>query len=86
VWSHGESPLPLPITAVFDEFPDPRQETANKLHRLTRGQLAVPDGSHEIGVIPALLRALELAGALVTIDAAGCQVANARLIREQGGH
>ena len=25
---------PLPITAVFDELPDPRRETANKLHRL----------------------------------------------------
>jgi predicted transposase YbfD/YdcC len=37
-------------------------------------------------VIPELLRALNLAGALVTIDAAGCQVANVRIIREQGGH
>src|SRR6516165_2185316 len=26
---------PLPITAVFDDVPDPRRETANKLHRLT---------------------------------------------------
>jgi len=197
VWSHGGNPLPLPITAVFDELPDPRRETANKLHRLTDlltiatcavicgadsweaiaeygvtkepffrrflplpngipsadtfarvfaklgpaafsrafgrwmaaacegtglvpiaidgksarrakqntaagcltvvsawatenrltlGQVAVPDGSNEIGAIPELLRTLDLAGALVTIDAAGCQVANARIIREQGGH
>jgi predicted transposase YbfD/YdcC len=57
--------------------------TAN---RLTLGQVAVPDGSNETGVIPELLRVLDLAGALVTIDAAGCQVENARLIREQGGH
>jgi predicted transposase YbfD/YdcC len=55
-------------------------------NRLTLGQVAVPDGSNEVGVIPELLRALDLAGALVTIDAAGCQVENARLIREQGGH
>ena len=25
----------LPLTAVFDDLPDPRRETANKLHRLT---------------------------------------------------
>jgi predicted transposase YbfD/YdcC len=55
-------------------------------NRLTLGQVAVPDGSNEIGVIPELLRVLDLAGAIVTIDAAGCQVENAALIREQGGH
>ena len=26
---------PLPLTAVFADLPDPRRETANKLHRLT---------------------------------------------------
>jgi predicted transposase YbfD/YdcC len=55
-------------------------------NRLTLGQVAVPDGSNEVGVIPDLLRTLDLAGALVTLDAAGCQVENARLIRGQGGH
>jgi predicted transposase YbfD/YdcC len=55
-------------------------------NRLTLGQVVVPDGTNEIGVIPDLLRTLDLAGALVTIDAAGCQVANAEIIREQGGH
>jgi predicted transposase YbfD/YdcC len=55
-------------------------------NRLTLGQVAVPDGSNEIAAIPALLRTLDLAGAIVTIDAAGCQVGNARLIRERGGH
>ena len=55
-------------------------------NRLTLGQVAVPDGSNEVGAIPGLLRALDLAGALVTLDAAGCQVENARIIREQGGH
>lgn len=49
------------------------------------GQEAVADGSHEIAAIPALLRVLDLTGALVTIDAAGCQTAIARQIREQGG-
>lgn len=55
-------------------------------NRLTLGQVAVPDGSNEIGVIPELLRTLDLAGAIVTIDAAGCQVENAEVIRSQGGH
>jgi predicted transposase YbfD/YdcC len=57
--------------------------TAN---RLTLGQVAVPDGTSEIGVIPDLLNTLDLAGAIVTIDAAGCQVANAQIIRVQQGH
>ena len=26
---------PLPLTAVFDDLPDPRRDTRNKLHRLT---------------------------------------------------
>jgi len=55
-------------------------------NRLTLGQVTVADGSNEIAAIPELLRALDLRGALVTIDAAGCQVANAGIIREQGGH
>lgn len=55
-------------------------------NRLTLGQVAVPDGSNEIGVIPELLRTLDLAGAIVTIDAAGCQVENAEIIRGRGGH
>src|SRR5262249_11980051 len=48
--------------------------------------VSVPDGSNEVAVIPGLLRALDLAGAIVTIDAAGCQAANAREIRRRGGH
>jgi len=55
-------------------------------NRLVLGQVAVPDGSNEIAAIPDLLRTLDLAGAIVTIDAAGCQVENARIIRGQGGH
>ena len=54
-------------------------------NRLTLGQVAVPDGSNEIAAIPELLRTLELKGALVTIDAAGCQTANCRLVTAAGG-
>jgi hypothetical protein len=57
--------------------------TAN---RLTLGQVAVPDGANEIAVIPEWLRGLELKGAIVTLDAAGCRVENATLIRERKGH
>jgi predicted transposase YbfD/YdcC len=54
-------------------------------NRLILGQESVADGSNEIAAIPALLRVLDLKGALVTIDAAGCQTAIAGQIREQGG-
>ncbi len=55
-------------------------------NRLTLGQVAVPDGSNEVAVVPDLLRTLDLAGAIVTIDAAGCQTENAEIIRDGGGH
>ena len=55
-------------------------------NRLVLGTASVADGSNEIAAIPELLRALDLAGAIVTIDAAGCQVENARIIREKRGH
>jgi predicted transposase YbfD/YdcC len=54
-------------------------------NHLTLGQEAVAEGSNEITAIPELLQVLDLAGALVTIDAAGCQVDIARQIRAQGG-
>jgi predicted transposase YbfD/YdcC len=54
-------------------------------NRLTLGQVSVPDGSNEIAVLPELLAVLELKGALVTLDAAGCQKAIAKQIRDQGG-
>jgi hypothetical protein len=39
---------------------------------LVLGQEAVPSGTNETGALPELLRLIELAGAIVTIDAAGC--------------
>src|SRR5918997_6895415 len=54
--------------------------------RLVLGTASVADGSNEIAAIPELLRTLDLAGAIVTIDAVGCQHENARIIREQPGH
>ena len=54
-------------------------------NRLILGQRSVPDGGHEIATVPDLLAALDLAGAVVTIDAAGCQKATVEQIRAQGG-
>jgi len=56
--------------------------TAN---HLILGQQEVQEGSNEITAIPELLRVLDLKGALVSIDAAGCQVEIAQQIRAQGG-
>src|SRR5262245_15692336 len=52
---------------------------------LILGQEAVAAGGHEITTIPALLKALDLKGAVVTLDAAGCQKAIVEQIRQQGG-
>ena len=54
-------------------------------NRLILGQQAVADGSHEIAALPELLRVLDLHGALVSLDAAGCQKEVAKQVREQGG-
>lgn len=48
---------------------------------LVLGQLKVADQSNEITAVPALLRALELSGCLVTLDAMGCQRHIAREIK-----
>jgi predicted transposase YbfD/YdcC len=53
--------------------------------RLLLGVRSVPDGGHEITTLPDPLATLDLAGAVVTIDAAGCQKAIAEQIVPQGG-
>ncbi len=49
---------------------------------LVLGQLKVADKSNEITAVPQLLRVLELAGCIVTIDAMGCQKKIAKEIVE----
>ena len=49
---------------------------------LVLGQLRVPEKTNEITAVPELLRALELAGCIVTVDAMGCQRQIAREIVE----
>ena len=54
-------------------------------NRLVLGQVKVDDKSNEITAIPALLKTLDIAGCIVTIDAIGCQKSIARQIIEQSG-
>jgi predicted transposase YbfD/YdcC len=53
-------------------------------NRLVLGQLKVEEKSNEITAIPALLRLLDVTGAVVTIDAMGCQKEIAQTITERG--
>jgi len=52
---------------------------------LVLGQVKVEEGSNEIGAIPRLLKMLDLAGCIVTIDAIGCQKEFTKTITEKGG-
>ena len=52
-------------------------------NKLSLGQVVVDEKSNEITAIPELLQALEISGALVTIDAMGCQKEIAEQIRER---
>jgi predicted transposase YbfD/YdcC len=49
---------------------------------LVLGQIEVPDKTNEITAVPKLLRALELSGCIVTLDAMGCQKQIAKEIQE----
>lgn len=52
---------------------------------MTLGQVAVDSKSNEITAIPKLLKMLELSGAIVSIDAMGCQKEIAKAIVSGGG-
>ena len=52
---------------------------------LVLGQLKTDEKSNEIKAIPELLALLDLRGAVVSIDAMGCQVEIAKQIKSQGG-
>jgi predicted transposase YbfD/YdcC len=54
-------------------------------NKLSLGQVVVAEKSNEITAIPELLQLLEISGALVTIDAMGCQREIAERIRDRGG-
>lgn len=54
-------------------------------NRLVLGQVKVDEKSNEITAIPQLLKALEISGCIVTIDAMGCQTEIAKTIVDEGG-
>jgi predicted transposase YbfD/YdcC len=66
--AHGQAPLHL-VSAWAAE------------NHLTLGQVAVAEKSNEITAIPRLLALLDITGAIVTIDALGCQKEIAATIR-----
>jgi predicted transposase YbfD/YdcC len=49
------------------------------------GQVAGPKGSNELAALPKLLELLDLEGAIVTLDALGCQKDIVKQIVDQGG-
>lgn len=53
-------------------------------NRVVLGEVMVDEKSNEITAIPKLLEMLELQGAIVTIDAMGCQKEIAAKVRERG--
>ena len=55
-------------------------------NHMVLGQVATDAKSNEITAIPRLLKLLDIDGAVITIDAAGCQKKIARQIVAQGGH
>ena len=57
-----------------------------RANNMVMGQVATDAKSNEITAIPKLLKLLDIDGAVVTIDAAGCQKKIARQIVDQGGH
>jgi predicted transposase YbfD/YdcC len=69
--AHGQAPLHL-VSAW-----------ATASH-VTLGQVAVADKSNEITAIPRLLEILDVTGAVVTIDALGCQKEIAAKVRDEG--
>jgi predicted transposase YbfD/YdcC len=55
-------------------------------NQLSLGQVVVGEKTNEITAIPQLLQLLEISGALVTIDAMGCQKEIAHQVREREAH
>ncbi|MCM0151757.1 ISAs1 family transposase, partial [Photobacterium galatheae] len=70
---------------------DDRQSTIHMVsayasaNQLVLGQLKTDNKSNEITAIPALIKMLDLRGAIVTIDAMACQTKIAEAITSKGG-
>src|SRR3954452_21445208 len=84
----------IPIDGKTARRSGPRRKGLAPLHlvsawasanQVSLGQVAVDEKSNEITAIPRLLELLDLSGALVTIDAMGCQKEIATKIITRGG-
>lgn len=92
--SDGTSPRFVPIDGKTARGSRGAKGRDNPLHLVSAwaneqgislGQVAVDEKSNEITAIPKLLRMLELAGAIVSIDAMGCQKEIAKTVVQGGG-
>lgn len=84
--------IPIDGKALRHSFDHANQKGALHLvsawaheNRLTLGQVAVDSKSNEITAIPRLLAMIDIQGAVVSIDAMGCQTAIAEQIIDQKG-
>jgi predicted transposase YbfD/YdcC len=96
-WSHGSEESQQPIIAVDGKALRRSHDRKNGLGALflvsawstnggiSLGQLATEAKSNEITAIPELIDNIEVKGAIVTIDAAGCQKHIAAKIVDAGG-
>ncbi|MCI0356497.1 MAG: ISAs1 family transposase [Acidobacteria bacterium] len=94
--SDAEEPRFVPIDGKTLRGSRGAKDRQNPLHLvsawasaqgLTLGQVAVDDKSNEITAIPQLLEMLELKGAIVSIDAMGCQKEiAAQIVNEEGDY
>jgi len=89
-----DSPKFIPIDGKTARGSHGAKDRENPLHivsawaseqGISLGQVAVDEKSNEITAIPKLLRMLELKGAIVSIDAMGCQKEIAATITQGGG-
>jgi predicted transposase YbfD/YdcC len=92
--AENEQPCFVPIDGKTLRGSHSARERAQPLHLVSAwatrqgmllGQVAVDEKSNEITAIPRLLAMLELHGAIISIDAMGCQKEIAQQIVDQGG-
>jgi predicted transposase YbfD/YdcC len=78
--------MPQPTRQAGQKFLQGRRiQTFLKLpNGIVLGQVKVDEKSNEVTAVPELLRALELHGCIVTVDAMGCQKKIARQVVEAG--
>lgn len=92
VTSTGAQVIPIDGKSVKGSYDREKKQSALHLvsawaseHRLMLAQVKVDSKSNEISAIPSLLKLLDIAGCIITIDAMGTQTAIAQQIVDQQG-